>query len=227
MPDLYEPIATQQTAGSALQALSDYMVDLLALTDLKVILYQNNVVPSPTMDISALVEADFGGYTRQTVAALSGPFLDSSNQAYSQTALLTFTADGSSANSIYGAALVGTPAGATPATATNPGNAGAYDPAFVITAGGGGYQTVPKVRLTGATGSGATAHAVLTAGMVTDIVLDTPGSAYTTFTVDIDPPLELIQLSQLSNSGIAMALTTDALPTYIQLTQPSVGLVNP
>src|SRR5207249_6054535 len=50
-----------------------------------------------------------------------------------------------------------------PATVTNPGNSGAYSAVFNITNAGSGYpaDTPPTVRLTGAGGSGATAHAVV------------------------------------------------------------------
>ncbi|MBK1868249.1 phage tail sheath C-terminal domain-containing protein [Aestuariivirga sp. YIM B02566] len=50
---------------------------------------------------------------------------------------------------------------------------------IAVTAGGTGYTTVPNVTITG-DGSGATAHAVLTAGVVTSIVVDSQGAGYTT-----------------------------------------------
>ena len=51
-----------------------------------------------------------------------------------------------------------------------------------ITSGGTGYKLAPTVTITAApgdTGYGASAHAVLTAGVVTSIILDTPGQGYT------------------------------------------------
>lgn len=227
MPDVFQPLALQNTTRAALAALNDFATDLLARTNLELWLYQNNVALSATNTLATIVEADFGGYVRATVAAFTGPFLDASNTAYMQSALETFVANGTSGNSIYGAALVATPPGGTLATATNPGAAGAYAGGFVITAGGAGYTVAPRVRLTGATGAGATAHAEITGGVVTAIVLDTPGAGYTTFTVVIDPPLELLVQMQLSTTGISMSLATDALPTYVQLDQPSSYIPNP
>jgi hypothetical protein len=106
------------------------------------------------------------------------------------------------------------------ATATNTGNGlGGYSTAFNITNPGRGYPIykAPAVVLTGAGGSGATAHAVVTpnadddqatgpdgddatgvdadndeTGSVTGIVLDSPGSGYTSYGVEITyggPPI--------------------------------------
>lgn len=49
---------------------------------------------------------------------------------------------------------------------------------------GGTYTTAPTVTIGGA-GTGATAHAVLTNGTVTSIVVDTPGSGYVTATTTV------------------------------------------
>lgn len=49
---------------------------------------------------------------------------------------------------------------------------------------GGTYTTAPTVAITGA-GTGATAHAVLTDGTVTSIVVDTGGSGYATATTTV------------------------------------------
>ncbi len=50
---------------------------------------------------------------------------------------------------------------------------------FTVTNGGTGYTSPPAVALTGGGGTGATAHAVLTGGVVTSIVVDTAGEGYT------------------------------------------------
>lgn len=55
---------------------------------------------------------------------------------------------------------------------------GGVSPNFFITNGGSGYATPPTVTITGGSGSGATAHAVITGGVVTSIVLDNPGTGY-------------------------------------------------
>lgn len=50
---------------------------------------------------------------------------------------------------------------------------------FTISNGGSGYSTAPTVALTGGGGTGATAVAVLTAGVVTAIQIVNPGTGYT------------------------------------------------
>jgi hypothetical protein len=53
--------------------------------------------------------------------------------------------------------------------------------AIAVTAGGSGYTSAPTVHFSGGSSSTpATAHAVLTAGAVTSIVVDTPGYGYLT-----------------------------------------------
>lgn len=49
---------------------------------------------------------------------------------------------------------------------------------YVVTNGGSGYVSAPAVTITG-NGSGATAHAVLSNGVVTKVVVDTAGIGYT------------------------------------------------
>lgn len=55
--------------------------------------------------------------------------------------------------------------------------------AITVTAPGSGYTSAPTVALTGGSGTGATAHAVLgtgtDAGKVVSVVVDNPGSGYT------------------------------------------------
>lgn len=47
------------------------------------------------------------------------------------------------------------------------------------TGGGDGYITAPTVSFSGGGGTGATAHAVMTGRKVTSIVIDAPGTGYT------------------------------------------------
>jgi hypothetical protein len=55
--------------------------------------------------------------------------------------------------------------------------------------GGTSYKVAPSVTITSATGSGATAHAVLGSdGSVASIVVDTGGSGYEDVTITIDAP---------------------------------------
>lgn len=55
--------------------------------------------------------------------------------------------------------------------------------AITVTNGGSGYTTAPTVTLSGGSGTGATAHAVLgtgaNAGKVVSVIVDNPGSGYT------------------------------------------------
>ena len=222
MPDVYDPINAQMSVRSAIERLNDFTTDLLARSFCQLWLYQNNVVPAPGNTLAAFQEATYSGYARFTVNSFTNTAVDPQNNAYVTSALADFTCNGGGVNNtIYGSLLVATNPSGVQATATNAGNSGAYATTFTITAGGSGYQVPPAVHLTGATGTGATAHAVLTNGVVTSIVLDTPGSAYTTYTVTIDPPMEIIKQNVLSQGGISMALATDALTTYTQLIEPS------
>jgi FtsP/CotA-like multicopper oxidase with cupredoxin domain len=50
---------------------------------------------------------------------------------------------------------------------------------FHVLTAGTGYTTAPAVSIVGGGGTGATAHAVVTAGAVTSVVVDTPGTGYT------------------------------------------------
>jgi hypothetical protein len=56
---------------------------------------------------------------------------------------------------------------------------------FLVTAGGTGYTSVPTVTITDSTGTGATAVATLTSGVVTAIAITAGGSGYTAPTVSI------------------------------------------
>jgi len=106
--------------------------------------------------------------------------------------------------------------GPAQATVTNVGSAGNYADRFTITSGGKGYETPPLVQLTGAGGTGAVAHAVVTKGIVTSIVLDSPGNgAYTTFNVVIDPP----------HAVVGMPLVFDHLTQMIRWIALGCGLL--
>jgi uncharacterized repeat protein (TIGR01451 family) len=56
---------------------------------------------------------------------------------------------------------------------------GRYIAGISITNGGSGYTTAPTISFSGGGGSGATAKAVLTAGVVSNIVITNPGFGYT------------------------------------------------
>ena len=59
----------------------------------------------------------------------------------------------------------------------------------IVGNGGSGYTTAPTVKISGGGGTGATAQANISGGMVTSITVLTPGSGYTsTPTITIAPP---------------------------------------
>jgi hypothetical protein len=184
-------------------------------------LYQNNVTVSDQTVLSDVQECNFGGYAKAVISSFSSANIDQVGNAWALTPLEVFQCNGVSGNNVYGAYLTGSTG--VQATATNAGNVGAYASVFVITAGGSGYQIAPAVLLTGATGSGAAAHAVITGGVVTSIVLDSPGSAYTTYTVVIDPPELLLAISPFG-VNIPVSLATDAIPFVQQVGIPSITL---
>ena len=55
---------------------------------------------------------------------------------------------------------------------------GGVSPNIKVTNGGSGYVSPPSVTISGGSGSGATAHSVITGGVVTSVVLDNPGTGY-------------------------------------------------
>ncbi len=220
MPDVIDPQVTQVCQSEVLAMLTLEQTALLAATNLEMVLLADNFTPTPRPQPSDLVEASFTGYARQSVSAMNGPYVDTANNCYLLSNTVIFTATGSDSQSIYGSALIYQDGG-TQATATNPGNSGAYDPVFTITNPGTQYQFTPKVHLTGATGSGATAHAVVTDGIITAIILDNPGSGYTTYTVTIDPPSTVAAINKFAAPVVVGPLNT-ALPTYQEISVPPV-----
>ena len=96
-----------------------------------------------------------------------------------------------------------------------------------VVAGGAGYSLVPTVTITGGGGTGATAVANLTGGVVTSFTITNPGSGYTsapTVTISapvsslaVDSPFGLVvkaedpygNINQLFNGIITLALTSN------------------
>ena len=52
-------------------------------------------------------------------------------------------------------------------------------------------------------------------------MLDSAGVGYSSYTVVIDEPYELVKQNVLSSTGISMSQSTDLISTYTQLIQPS------
>ena len=227
MPNVYDPQGGQMSSVSAQEKLDDYVTDLLARTTCQLWLYQNNVSPAPQNTLANFQPATYSGYAPVNVAAFnpSGTIpLDTNYNAVVTSLLFNFQCSGAGVNNqIYGSLLVATPVGALPASATNTGSGTGYSPTFLIVDAGLGYTAPPAISLTGSAGSGAAAHAVLNAnGSINEIILDSAGSGYSSYTVVIAPPVELIKQNVLSTTGISMAKNTDVIPTYTQLIEPSV-----
>ena len=55
---------------------------------------------------------------------------------------------------------------------------GGVSPNVRVTAGGSGYVSAPAVAITGGSGSGVTAHSVISGGAVVAVVIDNPGVGY-------------------------------------------------
>jgi hypothetical protein len=76
--------------------------------------------------------------------------------------------------------------------------------AINVIEGGYGYTQVPEV-VVGGNGSGATAHAVLVGGVVTEIIIDDPGEGYTTAFVNIIP-----QIGDVGSGASGEVITGDS-----------------
>ena len=83
---------------------------------------------------------------------------------------------------------------------------GSFIISYNLLDGGSGYTTPPNVHVSGGGGSGATAHAIVSGGVVTDVLADLAGSGYSsTPTVTIDPPPEnLSYTTYWSNDGTSV-----------------------
>jgi hypothetical protein len=227
MPNFYAPINAQISKQAAKEINADYITDLTGRTTLQLWLTQTNISPSSNNTLGNFTEATFSGYARFNVLAggFTAQSLDANNNAVCSSALANYVCSGAGVNNtIYANILVGTPSGATNGTGSGLGSTGGAYGSVTVTNPGAAYTVAPKVTASGATGSGATFQSVInSSGQITAIDVITPGSGYTTYTVTVDPPLELIKHNVLSTTGISMALNTDALQTFTQIVQPSVA----
>jgi hypothetical protein len=180
-------------------------------------LFNNDIIVSAATPLTALTESVAPGYAPVPVTAIDGPYLDQSGNAYAVTPLEVFTCTGGGSDLIYGCYLVEVSGAAATATFTEAG--GAYT-APVITSGGSGYLVPPRVTPTGATGSGAILTATITNGVVTGITIVNGGTGYTTATVEIEPPLNLIEVANFP-LPLPLQKNTDSIPVVVQLDNPS------
>ena len=80
----------------------------------------------------------------------------------------------------------------------------------VVNDGGWGYTRAPKIRIKDETGTGATGHCVIENGMVTQIIIDYPGSNYSgEATILIGSPI--------SNSALEIAVTEVKVKMHLVL----------
>lgn len=217
MPAAVQPIATVFSLGAVGEMLSGMIADLAANTA-EVMLYQNQVEVDFNTQFRDLVEANFSGYARVAATVWSNLSIDSEYTTYFVGPICDFQCSGAGIqNSINGAALV---TAVTPATVTFTLVGGEYT-APVVGAGGGPYLSPPVVTITGATGSGASAVAIIdSTGAVTSVVITSPGSGYTTATATIDGNPQL-QATWPFQEVVNMALATDLLTFVPFLNMPA------
>jgi len=85
-------------------AINDELTAIIAMwlvTGLTLRLFKNNVTPTDGDTVGTYVEADFGGYAPISVPDFGSPAI-AGHVATTVAGLKTFTADGTSSNSIYG-----------------------------------------------------------------------------------------------------------------------------
>jgi hypothetical protein len=176
-------------------------------------LFTSNVIVTAATTLADLLEASAPGYTPFPVTVLNGPALDADGNAYMVTNAAYFACTGGGDDVVYGAYLVEALGAA--ATATFTGAGGGYS-LPVITSGGSLYQVAPRVKATGAGGTGAVLTATITSGVVTGITIVEPGTGYTTFTATIEPPESLVAAGNFV-SPLPLQQNTDAIPVVVEL----------
>jgi len=90
---------------------------------------------------------------------------------------------------------------------------GGVSPRIVVTNGGSGYVIAPGVTIAGGSGGGATAHAVIVGGVVTQVILDNAGASYL--------PGDILNVSF---SGGAAAATAIVWPQFSGFNPVSVAV---
>jgi len=213
-------VSTVKSNQSILDMLNDWKTDLLARTNLLLRLGKGNTTIQPGTPLNALEEADFSGYSAETVSALTGPALDQgTGSGYLTTNLCSFQQNGGAVgNIIYSAYITSDIDGGVEATGTVTTTYGVISNP-IVTAGGSGYLYPPKVTVLGG-GTGARVTATIVGGVVVDLVLEDGGTGYVGATLVIDPPIELIAGGMLE-SPWPMQGITDFLATVAVLNNPA------
>jgi hypothetical protein len=107
------------------------------------------------------------------------------------------------------AGLIGYTSPGTGAAATCTVSGGVVQTTFTITAPGTGYSTAPTVLLSGGGGSGATATAAVSGGVVTGITRTAGGSGYTTAPVVVLSRLPSVTLADLDQLNLLAPFEVD------------------
>ncbi len=152
------------------------------------------------------------GYTGQVAYAATAPVVTSEGSGYTHP-LVAFNPPGATAIATVGNAGVTATAHATL------GSGGTAGEVIGIAVDGGGqdYGTAPAVTITGGGGSGATAHSVLTNGIVSSIVVDNAGTGYTS------APTVTLAAAQ---GGQITSITLTSPGSYSTTTPPTVTITD-
>ncbi len=130
--------------------------------------------------------AGAGYFTAPTITFTGGGTGATAHATLSGGTVATLVLDTPGSGYTTGGVTISAPPASVTATATGAQTAGVVDAATVVL-GGGYYVSAPAVTV-GGDGTGALAHAVLTNGAVSSIVIDNGGSGYTTVTVTLAAP---------------------------------------
>ncbi|MEW6418140.1 MAG: hypothetical protein AB1480_08470 [Nitrospirota bacterium] len=166
---------------------------------------------APVVDILDLYETGTGATASATIdpatGAITGITIGSGGTGYSapQVIITDATGTGAAATAAIGGALTG---GITKFIDALPGLTIAIPDTTTYPSGGSGYTSTPTITITDATGTGATAHAVmdLVSGTVASVVVDTPGSGYSA------NPVVTFSGGGATSQALAIA-TVDLVPT--------------
>ena len=207
------------TFGKALaaliQAMTLWTASLLTGFGSQMRLVQTNTPITSTTQWGSPVEANYSGYAPIAISAYEAPGIDPAGNVYSNGGLQVFANNGGgTGNIIYSAVIVAQIPGSTQATGTVTTGAGVVS-APVITLAGAGYLVPPKVTVLGG-GTGAVITATITAGAVTALTLVSGGTGYTSATIVIEPPLQIVAFQNFP-TPVPLNVATDKLPLIAQV----------
>ena len=204
-----------------LYALMNVLFQLVASfagKTVQAVLFTNSPSIGPTTNWGNLAEATFGNYSRQTIAAWTGPYYDGQFNAFVQGGLATFVGNSTSTNMITGMAIIaqngGTQATATAnivgtslnsVTVTNGGTL--YEGNVIITFSGGGMTVAPVVV------------PVIVNGVITAIDVISGGTFAGTPAIAIETPKSIVEAG-LFPAQIPCGNINEPIAVVPQLTLP-------